>query len=502
MSNKTKARKVLLALDQFLSAQGVEPTPAPVPVPASEIELPLPEIVYKETVGPRGPQGLPGPTGPEGPQGETGPQGPQGERGPQGIPGPTGPQGEKGDKGDRGETGATGPQGSTGETGERGPVGPIGPTGVKGDKGDPGPSGPPGPTSHDAVTLEGYSASAFMQKSIYDPNDDGLVDDAASTRALHGTPVSEKPPYHGQALIFNDYDHEWQPRPLPIPQVIQGPPGTSGAPGPAGATGPTGPAGPAGPQGEKGDPGEAGAGTPASTVTDETTWGVTPAVGTDTEYARQDHTHGTPAQPDAANVTFTPAVLADWDSSADPGDVDNALDQLAARTTDLEGLPLANHDHSGDAGDGGSFDAANLGSGAATDGQALLADGVGGSAWESLVTTINFVIGDGVNVIPAGTKLAVRVDFACTILGVALGAPLESGSIVIDIWQDTQANFPPTDLDSITSITPPTLSSAQASEDTTLDDWITAISAGNWLIANVDSCTSITLVTMAVKVQL
>jgi len=38
----------------------------------------------------------------------------------------------------------------------------------------------------------------------------------------------------------------------------------------------------------------ASGGTPATTVTDETTFGITPAVGTDTEYARQDHTHGTP----------------------------------------------------------------------------------------------------------------------------------------------------------------------------------------------------------------
>lgn len=40
-----------------------------------------------------------------------------------------------------------------------------------------------------------------------------------------------------------------------------------------------------------------GGGTPATTVTDETTWGITPAVGSDTEYARQDHTHGSPARP-------------------------------------------------------------------------------------------------------------------------------------------------------------------------------------------------------------
>jgi len=40
------------------------------------------------------------------------------------------------------------------------------------------------------------------------------------------------------------------------------------------------------------------------------------------------------------------------------------------------------HDHSGDAGDGGTFDAANLTSGASTDGQVLTSDGAGGAAWE------------------------------------------------------------------------------------------------------------------------
>jgi len=34
---------------------------------------------------------------------------------------------------------------------------------------------------------------------------------------------------------------------------------------------------------------------PATTVEDETTFGIAPAVGTDLEYARQDHTHGSPS---------------------------------------------------------------------------------------------------------------------------------------------------------------------------------------------------------------
>jgi hypothetical protein len=39
---------------------------------------------------------------------------------------------------------------------------------------------------------------------------------------------------------------------------------------------------------------------------------------------------------DADDVTYTPTTLADWDGGSDPGDVEQALDQLAERVTDLE----------------------------------------------------------------------------------------------------------------------------------------------------------------------
>jgi len=39
---------------------------------------------------------------------------------------------------------------------------------------------------------------------------------------------------------------------------------------------------------------------------------------------------------DASQVNFAPAVLTDWDSDTDPGQADDALDQLAERTDDLE----------------------------------------------------------------------------------------------------------------------------------------------------------------------
>ena len=45
--------------------------------------------------------------------------------------------------------------------------------------------------------------------------------------------------------------------------------------------------------------------------------------------------------PDSDDVTYTPTTLADWDGSADPGDVEQALDQLAERITDVEAASVA-----------------------------------------------------------------------------------------------------------------------------------------------------------------
>jgi hypothetical protein len=53
------------------------------------------------------------------------------------------------------------------------------------------------------------------------------------------------------------------------------------------------------------------AGTPASAVTAETTFGQASAVGVSTAYARGDHTHGTPALPTAEDVGADPEGTAD-----------------------------------------------------------------------------------------------------------------------------------------------------------------------------------------------
>lgn len=113
---------------------------------------------------------------------------------------------------------------------------------------------------------------------------------------------------------------------------------------------------------------------------------------------------------------------------------------------------------------------------------------------------IGVTIGDGVNVISTGVAGDVRVPIACTITGVYAYAD-QSGSIVVDVWKDTHANYPPTDADTITASAPITISSATNSSDTTLTGWTTSVAAGDVLRFNVDSASTLTRVTIGIKAK-
>ena len=76
----------------------------------------------------------------------------------------------------------------------------------------------------------------------------------------------------------------------------------------------------------------------------------------------------------------------------------------------------------------------------------------------------------------------------------------QSGSIVVDIWKDTYANYPPVDGDSITAAAPVTISSATKNQDSSLSGWTTSISAGDILGYNVDSISTCERVTVSLKV--
>jgi hypothetical protein len=131
-----------------------------------------------------------------------------------------------------------------------------------------------------------------------------------------------------------------------------------------------------------------------------------------------------------------------------------------------------------------------------------------GTTWSTVLTppgvsgssaTIQFLIDGAGSALTTGLKGFLEVPFACTITAVRLLADV-SGSVVVNIWKDTYANYPPTVADKITASAPPTISGATKSQDTTLTGWTTAIAAGDILAFNVDSATTITRVTVSLTV--
>jgi len=149
-------------------------------------------------------------------------------------------------------------------------------------------------------------------------------------------------------------------------------------------------------------------------------------------------------------------------------------------------------------GDGTDLAAVSVG----TTGQIIIADSSQsrGVKYVDDVVTLNFVIDGGGAAITTGIKGDIQLDFAGTIQQVTALAD-QSGSIVVDIWKDSYANFPATDADSITASAPPTITTAVKSQDSTLTGWTTIISVGDHLRFNVDSITTCERVTVALKIK-
>jgi hypothetical protein len=114
---------------------------------------------------------------------------------------------------------------------------------------------------------------------------------------------------------------------------------------------------------------------------------------------------------------------------------------------------------------------------------------------------IGITVDGGGSALTTGEKGYRSFPVAGTIIGVRLFAD-QSGSIVMDIWKDTYANFPPTNADSITAAAKPTLSAAQKYEDTTLSGWTTSVSAGDVFAFEIESITTITRITLELQIRL
>jgi hypothetical protein len=113
--------------------------------------------------------------------------------------------------------------------------------------------------------------------------------------------------------------------------------------------------------------------------------------------------------------------------------------------------------------------------------------------------TLGITIDGAGSAITTGVKGYLEIPFDYTITQATLTAD-QSGSIVVDVWKDTYANYPPTDADSITASAPPTITTALKSQDSTLTGWTLTGSKGDVLGFNVDSATTITRATLTLQV--
>lgn len=114
------------------------------------------------------------------------------------------------------------------------------------------------------------------------------------------------------------------------------------------------------------------------------------------------------------------------------------------------------------------------------------------------IRSFGLSIDGGGGVITTGVKSYLVVPYGCTITGWTLLGDV-SGSMVIDVWKDTYANYPPTVADTITGADKPTISSSTKGQNLTLSAWTTAVTAGDTIGFNVDSCSTITKATLVIQ---
>lgn len=135
--------------------------------------------------------------------------------------------------------------------------------------------------------------------------------------------------------------------------------------------------------------------------------------------------------------------------------------------------------------------------GVGTSGAYLRSTGGSAPTFAVMQLAIPFIIDGGGAVITAGGKGYIQVPFACTINSVTMLAD-QTGSIVVGIAKGTYAAFNTTT--SIVGSTPPTITTALKSTDSTLTGWTTTISANDILYFSVTSASTVTRVTVSLTV--
>lgn len=128
--------------------------------------------------------------------------------------------------------------------------------------------------------------------------------------------------------------------------------------------------------------------------------------------------------------------------------------------------------------------------------EVLQFDGSGNGTFVSNTRTLNFVIdGDGA-AITTGIKGHVVIDADYTVTGWTVITD-QTGSITVDVNRATFTNFPTTS--SIAGTELPSVTSGRKAEDLGLTTWTTTLNARDILEFEVDSATTVQLVTVALR---
>lgn len=121
------------------------------------------------------------------------------------------------------------------------------------------------------------------------------------------------------------------------------------------------------------------------------------------------------------------------------------------------------------------------------------------ASYSSQVKSLGITIDGGGSVITTGVKGDITIPFNGTITAWYLVAD-QAGSIVIDVWKNVFASYPPTVANTIAGSEKPTLSSQSSNSDTNLTTWTTSVSVGDTIRFNVDSVSTVTRVNLMIKV--
>lgn len=100
--------------------------------------------------------------------------------------------------------------------------------------------------------------------------------------------------------------------------------------------------------------------------------------------------------------------------------------------------------------------------------------------------------------ITTGVKSDIVIPYNMTIIGWTVISQ-QTGDIVIDVWKSDYLNFPPTSPNSISGSEKPSLSDSTKNQNFSLSTWTTSVSAGDIIRFNVESCHSITNVTLVIE---